>query len=528
MTHLILAGFMGTGKSTVGRALAEQLRLPFVDSDERIEAVAAKPISQIFADDGEEAFRALETRVLASLLKEESSVLALGGGTLVSAENLALAKRAGPIICLKADPHTIYQRVKAQAGQRPLLKVAEPLAKIRELLETRQSSYAQADAQVNTTGLEPDEVVEQVMDWLNRVHVDLGERSYDLQIQEGCHAWVGPLLAKLPDRVSSAVLISNRDIDRSYGDAIRTSLEGAGIPHHTLLVPAGERYKSLETASRLYGDLIQRKVDRKAVILALGGGVIGDLAGFVASTYLRGVRFTQLPTSLLAQVDSSIGGKVGVNHALGKNMIGAFLQPQFVLIDPNTLATLPIRELRSGIAEIIKHGVIWDEDFFAYLEGHVESILRLDPQSMKHIIRRSCQIKAHVVEEDEQESGLRAILNFGHTAAHAVETYTSYERYTHGEAVAIGMVIAARIAHSMNMLRAEPVHRLIRLLERFGLPTHLPKADPGVLMSLMDSDKKAIAGTVRFILPTKIGRVEIANNVPRDILRRAIKESIEI
>ncbi len=528
MSHIILAGFMGTGKSTVGRALAEALQLSFVDCDDRIVAVAGKAIPQIFAEDGEAAFRAWETRVLTSLIKEESLVLALGGGTLTSAENLALAKRAGAIICLTADPTTIYQRVLAQPGQRPLLKVAEPLAKIRELLETRQTSYAQADVQVNTTGVEPEIVVEQVLDWLNRVQVNLGERSYDIHIQEGCHAWIGAQLAGLPDPVSSVVVISSRDIDRNYGDAVRGSLESAALPHHTLLVPAGERYKSMDTAARLYGDLIQRKIDRKAVVVALGGGVIGDLAGFVAATYLRGIRFAQLPTSLLAQVDSSVGGKVGVNHALGKNMIGAFLQPAVVLIDPTSLRTLPLRELRSGLAEIIKYGVICDEDFFAYLEAHVEGILRLEPQCMKHIIRRSCQIKAHVVGEDERESGLRMILNYGHTAAHAVETYTSYERYTHGEAVSIGMVIAARLAHSMGMLRAEPVHRLMRLLERFGLPTHLSKADPGVLMSLMDTDKKAVAGTVRFVLPTQMGRVEVTNSVPRDMLRRAIKESIEL
>ena len=215
MSHVILAGFMGTGKSTVGRALAEVLRLSFVDCDDRIAAVAGKTIPQIFAEDGEAAFRAWETRVLASLLKEESVVLALGGGTLTSAENLALAKRAGAIICLTADPTTIYQRVKAQPGQRPLLKVAEPLAKIRELLETRQPSYAQADVQVNTTGVEPETVVEQVLDWLNRVQVNLDERSYDIHIQEGCHAWIGAQLAGLPDPVSSVVVISNRDIDRS-------------------------------------------------------------------------------------------------------------------------------------------------------------------------------------------------------------------------------------------------------------------------------------------------------------------------
>jgi 3-dehydroquinate synthase len=388
---------------------------------------------------------------------------------------------------------------------------------MRELLETRPAA-----------DLAPEGAADGTLEWLNRVRVNLGTRSYEILIQDGCHAGIGAFLAALPDRVSAVALLANRQVDRSYGDAIRTSLESAGLPVHTLLVPAGERFKSLETAGRLFGDLIQRKLDRKSVILALGGGVIGDLAGFVAASYLRGVRFVQAPTSLLAQVDSSIGGKVGVNHPLGKNMIGAFLQPQAVFIDPRVLATLPPRELRTGLGEVVKYGVIWDEEFFAFLEGHVDAILRLDPAAIKHIIRRSCQIKAHVVEEDETESGLRAILNFGHTIAHAVETYTSYEHYTHGEAVAIGMVVAARLAHGMGMLRAEPVHRLTRLLERFGLPTHLPRTDPAVLMSLMDTDKKAVAGKVRFVLPTQIGRVEVVNSVPRDILRRAIKESIEL
>jgi len=525
MSHILLAGFMGTGKSTVGRALAEVLHLPFADCDDRITTLAGKAIPQIFTEDGEAAFRALETHVLASLLQEQSHVLALGGGALNSEENRALAKRAGALICLTADPATIYQRVSAQPGQRPLLQVADPMARIRELLDARQSSYAQADVMVDTTDVEPAAVVERMLDWLNRVHVNLGERSYDIHIQEECHAWIGAQLAGLPDRISSAVIISHRDIDRNYGDAVRANLEDAGLPHHTLLVPAGERYKSMETATRLYGELIQRKVDRKAVIVALGGGVIGDLAGFLAATYLRGIRFAQIPTTLLAMVDSSVGGKVGVNHALGKNMIGAFLQPAVVLIDPNSLATLPLRELRSGLAEVIKYGVIWDEDFFAYLEGHVEGILRLEPPCIKHIVRRSCQIKAVVVGEDERESGLRIILNYGHTVAHAVETSTNYERYTHGEAISIGMVIAARIAHGMGMLPVETVHRLIHLLERFGLPTHLPQSDPSVLMSLMESDKKAVAGAVRFVLPTQMGHVEVANNVPRDILRRALTSS---
>ncbi len=400
------------------------------------------------------------------------------------------------------------------------------MAKIGEVSETRQSSYPRAQAAIETAPLADD--VDDALDWLAPVHVDLGARAYDIRIADGCHAQVGPFLADLPDRVSAAVVISHRPIDRHYGDAVRRGIAAAGLPCHTLLVPAGERYKSLQTAGRLYGDLIQRKVDRKAVIVALGGGVIGDLAGFVAATYERGIRFVQVPTSLLAQVDSSVGGKVGVNHPLGKNMIGAFLQPQGVFIDPNTLSTLALRELRSGLGEVVKYGVILDADFFRYLEGHVDAILRRDPAAIAHVIRRSCQLKAQVVEQDEREANLRAILNYGHTTAHAVETYTSYSRYTHGEAVAIGMVVAARIAHAMKLLKAEPVHRVTRLLERFGLPTHLPKADPGVLMSLMDTDKKAVAGQVRFVLPTRIGNVHVGDIVPKEILRRAIKESLEM
>ncbi|HEY3417263.1 MAG TPA: 3-dehydroquinate synthase [Armatimonadota bacterium] len=528
MTYLILIGSPGTETRLVGRLLAARLGRPFRESDAEIEQIAGKPIPRIFAEDGERAFRALESRVLANLLQQESSVLALGGDTLTSPENAELVKRTGTVICLTATPAFFDQYISMQANQQPFVKVTDSVAKIREVRDIRESSSARADVQIDTTGLLPEAVVERVLDWLDRVHVDLGDRSYDIHIDEGCHAMAGPFLAQLADPVSSVVIISSRGIDRHYGDGLRLSLERAKLPYHTLLVPAGERYKSLDTASRLYGDLIQRKVDRKSVIIALGGGVIGDLAGFVAATYQRGIRYMQVPTTLLAQVDSSVGGKVGVNHALGKNMIGAFLQPVTVLIDPHALSTLTRRELRSGLAEVVKYGVIWDEDFYAYLEAHVEEILRLDYQTLQTIIRRSCQIKAHVVEEDERESGLRAILNYGHTIAHAVETYTSYERYTHGEAVAIGMVVAARLAHGMGLLRAEPVHRITRLLQRFGLPTHLPKADPGVLMSLMDTDKKAVAGQVRFVLPTTIGKVEVTNAVQRDILRRAMKESIEI
>ena len=300
------------------------------------------------------------------------------------------------------------------------------------------------------------------------------------------------------------------------------------LPLHTMLVPAGEQYKNLNTANRLYGKMIQQRIDRKGLVIALGGGVIGDLAGFVAATYERGIRFVQVPTTLLAQVDSSIGGKVGVNHQLGKNMIGAFKQPQFVLVDPSVLTTLPMRELRSGLAEIIKVGIIWDHNFFNYLEEHVHDILRQEAITLKYIIRRSCQVKAQVVAEDEFEKGLRAILNFGHTTAHAVETLTGYTQYTHGEAVAIGMVVAARLAHAMGMITADSLHRIIRLLKKFEMPVYLPTCQPADLMNLMEADKKAVSGQIHFILPTEIGKVTSVSGISNELLTRALNETMPV
>lgn len=344
---------------------------------------------------------------------------------------------------------------------------------------------------------------------MEKVTVELGQRSYGIEIAAGSLATIGPAMQGLGLGPRIA-LISNPTVHALYGEAVTESLAKAGFDTITTTVPDGEQYKSLLWAERLLTDLLTARLDRGSAIVALGGGVIGDLAGFVASTYMRGIAFVQVPTTLLAQVDSSVGGKTGVNHALGKNMIGAFWQPSLVQIDQDTLKTLPQRELLAGMAEVIKYGVIWDEEFFEYLLEHRDRIMALDQAALGHIIRRSCEIKAEVVSKDERESGLRAILNYGHTIGHAVETATGYTALLHGEAVAIGMYHEALMAVNAGILKPEEAQRLKAMLAHYGLPHELPEGvQCSAMLTAMAMDKKALAGKLRFVLPERTGSVVI-------------------
>jgi 3-dehydroquinate synthase len=301
-------------------------------------------------------------------------------------------------------------------------------------------------------------------------------------------------------------------------------LTALGIEAATVVMPPGESTKSLDQASRLYDELVSGHADRHTLIVALGGGVIGDLAGFVAATFARGLPLIMVPTTLLAQVDSSVGGKVGINHPAAKNSIGAFHQPAGVWIDTETLRTLPARELRAGLAEVVKYGVILDSEFFAGLERDVDLILAQDGQALRRIIVESCRKKAAVVSEDErEETGLRAILNFGHTIGHAIEAVAGYDGpFQHGEAVAVGMAAEARLAERLGWIGADAVDRLTRLLERFGLPTSAPGLDAGKLMAAMARDKKNRAGKIRFVLPRSIGKVELTDTASHDDVRAVL------
>jgi 3-dehydroquinate synthase len=357
------------------------------------------------------------------------------------------------------------------------------------------------------------------------ITVELPQQPYNIVVASNGVAhlgnWMEPL--KLGKKV---LLVSNPIVFNHDGAKLNASLAAAGFEVAHCILPAGERYKTLNSIQKLYDAALENRLERSSTIVALGGGVIGDMAGFAAATWLRGINFVQVPTSLLAMVDAAIGGKTGVNHPKGKNLIGAFHQPRLVLIDPQVLATLPAREFRAGMAEVIKYGVIWDAELFAQLEA----AKRLDQQRyisedlLQTILTSSCQAKAHVVSKDEKEAGLRAILNYGHTIGHAVESLTGYRVVNHGEAVAIGMEAAGRIAVELNLWPKAACDRQRALIEKTGLPTHLP---PGLkideIVATLQTDKKVQAGKVRFVLPTAIGTVKVTDEVPSAVVHQVLQ-----
>lgn len=357
------------------------------------------------------------------------------------------------------------------------------------------------------------------------VNVPLGERSYRIAIGAGLLRRLGPECARLGLRGPCAI-ISDRHVAPRYGGAARESLARAGFESVMVTVPAGETAKSLKSVQACYDQLAARRLERKSFVVALGGGVVGDLAGFVAATYLRGIAFVQVPTTLLAQVDSSVGGKVGVNLKAGKNLVGSFHQPRLVLCDLDTLRTLPPRELRAGLAEVIKYGVIYDAPLFKRLERDLPKLLRREPRALAEVIARCCEIKADVVGQDETESGLRAILNFGHTIGHALEAVSRYGKYLHGEAISIGQVAAARLSAATLGFPEADVARITDLLARAGLPTRvrLTPAQREDILSAMRLDKKVSGGEIKFVLAKKIGEVSWGQRVAPEAVQRVLSE----
>ena len=354
--------------------------------------------------------------------------------------------------------------------------------------------------------------------------IDLTDRSYDILIGRNLLSQTGELLS---DRLnpSRVVIVTHPSIRRLFGEKIESSLTAGGQTPEFIEVPEGEASKSLQRAGSIYDRLLELHCDRQSALIALGGGVIGDLTGFIAATYQRGISFIQVPTTLLSQVDSSVGGKTAVNHPHGKNMIGAFYQPRLVVIDLETLHTLPPNEFRAGLAEVVKYGVIADAKLFAFLETNAARILSLDNDCLEHIIETSCAIKAEVVEKDERESRYRMVLNFGHTFGHAIEALTGYTGLLHGEAVAIGMVQAARLSEETGKCSSEVSKRIVALLEKFGLPTESPSLKPTDVIQSMYHDKKTDHGQLRFVLVKDIGTIEIVDDVPEAPVKTVLEKT---
>ncbi len=524
---------MGTGKSEVGLLLARRLGWTFVDTDRRIEARERGTIAQIFARRGEEYFRDVEARVVAEAASRRDAVIATGGGVVLRPENMMHLRREGWVVSLTAPVDVLVKRL-GDAEARPLLRPAPSgtgqgdgvRENVVRLLDQRRPLYRDADLLVDVSDAAPDRVVDAIVAFLRArdritIPVRLAERSYPVHVGDG-------ILPLLPGDLREAgagrkvVVLSHRTLARGPGAKLLGVLKVWGYEALPLDVPVGEPSKSLAAVSRLYTRLARARVDRYATLIALGGGVIGDLGGFVAATYMRGINLAQVPTTLLAMVDSSIGGKTGVNHAGVKNLVGAFYQPVVTVADVRMLATLPDRELRSGLAEVIKTAVIGDAVLFDYLEQHLAAVLRRDTAALIEIISRCATFKARVVETDERERSERRILNYGHTIGHAVEAAAGFRRLTHGEAIAIGMALEARLAQRLGLAAAAVVERQNALLARVGLPTKLGAVNRAAVWRAMALDKKIRDGVLRCPLPVGIGEVVREQEVPNTLLQEVL------
>jgi 3-dehydroquinate synthase len=542
--NIFITGFSGSGKTTVGRMVARNLGWSFFDLDEEIVRASARTIEEVFAQDGEPAFRDLEHGHLAALCKDEEQVVSTGGGIVTAERNRSLMGDSGLVVCLEAMPDVLYRRLMDQrdAGGpivRPMLADPDPLGRIVSLKVSRQPDYARADWTVNTDRLDPEQVAAEVVRaWgmLGKEAPRAALSAYDdlsavVRTAAGDYpVWTGwGILDGIGERArrtvspGAAYVVSD---EGAYPHARRAqmSLEAVGIASHLFVLPPGEQSKTLESAGHLYDWLAGLRAERSHLLVAVGGGMVGDLAGFVAATYVRGMRFAQVPTTVLAMMDSAIGGKTAVDLPQGKNLVGAFHQPSFVLEDVEVLRTLPRREAASGWAEAIKHGLILDEGLVRLLDEQVGRILDLDEEVATEAIRRSAAVKADVVSRDEKETlGVRVLLNYGHTIGHAIEAATDYGSYLHGEAVGVGMMGAAFIAADLGMLSSGDVARQRSVLQRHGLPTAVEGVDPTAVRAAMGMDKKTSDGIIRWVLLERIGQAATRNDVPAELVDAALR-----
>jgi len=509
VVRVFLSGPMGSGKSTVAKLVAERLGLRAVDLDAEIERRADKPIPQIFADEGERAFRTLERAVAAELAQADGIVVALGGGTVAHRETRRALLRAGLVITLDAHIDELVARV-GQGQGRPLLAGADVRARLQEVLEERAGWYAECHARIATSGKPPEQVASEVEAVCRRrpIVVPLLERTYRVEVGAGLRNELPAQLARLTS-TGSALIVSDQTVGPLWADAIGHAVSGSLKQLAQVRIPPGEEHKGIRTVESIWDAALEAALDRGSAFLGVGGGVVGDLTGFAAATFLRGVPVGHVPTTLLAMVDSAVGGKTGFDTRHGKNLVGAFHQPSFVVCDTDVLSTLPPREVRAGFAEVVKSAWIAGEHAVAALERDRAALLAGDMAATTAAIRMAVELKAQVVTEDEREGDYRAVLNLGHTVGHGIEAAADYTGFLHGEAVALGMVAAFRLARRFGDATAEHAERMTRLLAGIGLPTDLDAALTPKALSFLGSDKKRRGASLTLVLPAAPGEVAL-------------------
>jgi shikimate kinase/3-dehydroquinate synthase len=502
LSLFFIYGPPGAGKSSAGRLLAQALDVPFWDLDAEIEARNRAPIPKIFARYGESGFRKRERKVLETLISHPKGVISLGGGALLNPTSRSLVESHGAILCLDAPLDSLLNRLDSPEQERPLLS-GNIRERLENLLETRASHYADFPLRLNTDGLSSVEIAWQAQVRLGAFHVRGMGTGYDVRVKAGSLDLLGEALVG-HGLGNPVVMVTDENIAPLYAERALEALKSTGYSAQLAVIPPEESHKNIETIANIWQSLTQARLERASTVIALGGGVVSDLAGFAAATYLRGVSWVAVPTSLLAMVDASLGGKTGFDLPWGKNLVGAFHPPRLVLADPLLLYTLPEVELRSGMAEVVKHGVINDPELFSLCANDWEAV----HTNLDEIVRRGMAVKVRVIQADPYEKGARAALNLGHTLGHALEQASGY-RLRHGEAVAIGMVAAARLSEQRGIAGHGLADEIVGVLRRLGLPVEIPAdLDIGAINAAMGLDKKRAAGKVRFVLPRRIGEVQ--------------------
>lgn len=513
--NLILAGPPGTGKTTLGRLCAKLLGYTLVDTDEEISKQTGKSIAEIFSTQGEDVFRDIESNTLAKIIKYKNSVISLGGGTLLSDINRSIAKDHGVLICLRASASNIEARL-ANNDERPLLQNnKENSSSISVLLAQRKAHYDSFDFQLKTDDTKPDvlaeHIVDKLMPWHHTITTNTG--GYPLILGVKALTYLTSMLNNhgLP---KPNLIISDTNIAPLWSNKLGQQLS---IP--VLSIPDGESQKTLETVHNIYDQFLLHDLDRSSLVLVVGGGVVGDIAGFAAATYMRGIRWVNIPTTLLSMIDASIGGKVGVDLPQGKNMIGAFHPPEMVLADPETLTTLPDNEYKAGLAEVIKHGIIADAELFSLVNSKSLPLSR-------DLLQKALEVKINIIQQDPFERNERAKLNLGHTIGHGVEAASNY-RLRHGEAIAIGLYGEALLAEQIGIADPGLSSKIEKQLASLGLPTKCPGLSTIQIKQLMSTDKKKKSGNLYFTLPTSIGAVDYDVQVEDNILTKTIERLTE-